>query len=261
MAPLPDRRASRQPDVAESASRTAPISGTSDCAGAVRSLWRSRQQFGESGGIRRMFVTGEACRPGEKGPVRARNTAGVESGMPGLTSTTAQGGSGGAGSMMSPTPPKYAGPAGQANRHIGAQTCRQRTERRVVRAYFPKAGQRPQGRGGVGRAAADAGCHGQALGQGDGDGGIGPADLSASKRAARVTRLSGCGSAAEPGRRDLRWSATGLRPNGRSRCPICRRRPQDCPARDSRRHAGQARADTGSAWPGACSVMTVEAVI
>ena len=73
------------------------------------------------------------------------------------------GGSSGAGAIPSPMPVTRLGADGEAHRHVGAQCQADPGERRAVGP--PQMREREQGRGGVGRAAAEAGGDRDVLGE------------------------------------------------------------------------------------------------
>ena len=104
-------------------------------------------------------------RAGEKAPRRAAKTSGVGSATPGLTSRIAQRRQ----RRRRRQPLAHArgerGTAGEAHRHVGAEP-RGKIEQLLDRQrHPPQIDQRPQRRRGIGRAAAEAGRHGNVLGE------------------------------------------------------------------------------------------------
>ena len=94
-------RASRQPGASASCVSTRPISGTCSRAGRSRSLRRVRSSAASAGASCGDSSMGFAV---ENAPRRAAKTGPVGTGTPGLTSSTAQGGSGGGMVSASPMP-------------------------------------------------------------------------------------------------------------------------------------------------------------
>ena len=99
-----------------------------------------------------------------------RNTAAVATGTPGFASTAKSGGRRKARTQHLPGPGHHAGARSKADRHVGAGVPRRRQDRRIVEREAVEAGEEPQRRGGVGRAAAEAGRDRQALRQMEGAG-------------------------------------------------------------------------------------------
>src|ERR1700733_6317484 len=107
VAPEPLIRANRHPGTAASTPSPSPITGASDRAGASKSL-RVSDRLSTNPSISRHPSSGKAA--GSENPsARARNTEGVETATPGLTSTRPTPGSGGAGAKSSPIPDITAG--------------------------------------------------------------------------------------------------------------------------------------------------------
>ena len=111
---------------------------------------------------------GEAVPPSRS--ASAWNTAAVATGTPGFASTAKSGGRRKAGPSTSPAPGHHAGARSKAHRHVGAGVPRRRQDRRIVEGKAVEAGEEPQRRGGIGRAAAEAGRDRQALRQMEGAG-------------------------------------------------------------------------------------------
>ena len=102
VAPDPAMRASRQPGAAARRASTRPISGASARAGRSRSLRRVRSSAASAAASLGLSRKRPAA---EKGPRLPAKTGPVGSGTPGLTSSTAQGGSCGGALNASPMPP------------------------------------------------------------------------------------------------------------------------------------------------------------
>ena len=165
VAPEPDMRARRQPVAARIDASASPIAGASAIAAVSRSL-RPPAMTATS---RDRSIAGAIVGCGEAVPrsprPSVRNTAAVATGTPGFASTAKSGGRRKGGPSTSPGPADHAGARLKAHRHVGAGLRRRRQDRRIVSGEAVEAGEQPQRRGGIGRAAAEAGRDRQALRQ------------------------------------------------------------------------------------------------
>ena len=91
----------------------------------------------------------------------------VSSGWRGLTISAGSGGKSRTGPSFSPMPLIIRALRGDADRHIGTRRPRRLKQARIVERKIVGAGEEPQRRGGIGRAAADPGRHRQSLDQGE----------------------------------------------------------------------------------------------
>ncbi len=107
-------RASRQPGTARRASSASLIAGASDRAGGSRSFRVACRSAASDRALRHPSTGNSAA--GENAPPRARNTAGVDTATPGLSSTRPAPGNAGAGVSTSPIPDII---AARPSRHTG----------------------------------------------------------------------------------------------------------------------------------------------
>ena len=170
VAPEPDMRARRQPALRASAPAPRRSPARARSPAASRSLRAARRwPRGAAAGRALGSIAGwrRGC-PALSGAPSAWNTAAVSTGTPGLTSTAKSGGRRKAGPSTSPAPAII---RARDSRQTGTSAPVSRAaaqDRRIVERQVVEAGEKPQRRGGVGRAAAEAGRDRQALRQMEG---------------------------------------------------------------------------------------------
>ena len=236
VAPEPDMRARRQPASARSAPSASPITGATVEGRRfeiVAGRARSPRAAPPVAAVRDLRMGGAARGSRRRSRPSALNTGAVGTGTPGIDQHRRRAAAGQGRAELSPAP-----------RIIRARGSRQTgTSAPVARAAAIRSGSssgesveardEAQRRGGVRRAAADAGRHRQALRQMEGPARR-PGDRRGERRAAPCsTRLSRSGRpAARSGRSPCR---PRCRPGSAPGCRRCPRRPRGSPAHDSRR--------------------------
>ena len=165
VAPDPAMRASRQPGAAARRVSTRPISGASARAGRSRSLRRVRSSAASAAASLGLSRKRPAA---EKGPLPAREDGTGGHRHAGIDQQHRAGGELRRRAQRLADAAHVGGGRAEADRHIGAEAEGGLPQSAgMVCAEPPQPGQAPQHRRRVGRAAAEAGCDGNPLGERD----------------------------------------------------------------------------------------------